>query len=105
VHGANFGSINLCRKGNRLAVLAVFLYTPSNLDKTGSLEGVIVQVLDDVLLLIVEDEVIGNESLDDRVTRWISMMVDFILSGLGVFAQARSNVATESHEVKKEVTD
>ncbi len=78
---------------------------PSNLDKTGSLEEVIVQVLDDALLLIVEDEVVGNESPDDCFTRWISMMIDFILSGLGVFVQARSDVATESHNVKKEVTD
>ncbi len=88
-----------------MAVLAVLLYTPSNLDNTGSLERVIVQVLDDALLLIVEDEVVGDESLDDRFTRWISVMIDFILSGLGVFAQARFNVATRSHVVKKEVTD
>ena len=87
-----------------MAILAVLLYTPRNLDKTGSLEGVIVQVLDDALLLIVHDEVVGNESLDDRFTRWLSM-IDYILSGLGVFAQARSNVATKSHDVKKEVTD
>jgi hypothetical protein len=33
------------------------------------------------------------------------MMINFILSGLGVFAQARSNVATESHDIKKEVAD
>jgi hypothetical protein len=59
--------INLCHKGNRLAVLVVLLYMPSNLDKTGSLEGVIVQVLDNLLLLIVEDEVVGDESLDDRL--------------------------------------
>ncbi len=78
---------------------------PSNLDKTGSLEGVIVQVLDNALLLIVEDEVVGNESLDDRFTRWISMMINFILSGLGGFAQARPDVATKSHDIKKEVTD
>ncbi len=86
-----------------MAVLAVLLYTPSNLDKTGSLEGVIVQVLDNTLLLIVEDEVIGDESLDDHFTRWISTMINFILSGLGVFAQAqaRSDVASESHDVKK----
>ncbi len=71
----------------------------------GSLEGAIVQVLDDTLLLIVEDEVVGDESVDDRFTRWISMMINFILSGLGVFAQARSDVATESHNIKKEVTD
>jgi hypothetical protein len=78
---------------------------PSNLDKTGLLEGVFIQILDVVLLLIIEDEVVGDESLDDLLTRWISMMIDFILSGLGVFAQARSNVATKSHNVKKEVTD
>ncbi len=84
-----------------MAVLAVLLYTPSNLDKMGLLEGVIIQILYDMLLLIVEDEVVGNESLDDRFTRWISMMVNFLLSGLGVFAQARSNVATKSHDVKR----
>jgi hypothetical protein len=87
-----------------LAILAVLLYTPSNLDETGSLEGVFVQILDDAFLLIIEDEVVGNESLDDRFTRWLSM-IDYILSGLGVFAQARSNVAADSHNVKKEVTD
>jgi hypothetical protein len=88
-----------------LAVLAVLLYTPSNLDKMGLLEGVFVQILDDVLLLIIEDKVVGNESLNDHFTRWISMMIDFIVSGLGVFAQARYDLAAESHDVKKEVTD
>ncbi len=29
----------------------------------------------------------------------------FILSGLGVFAQAKSDVETKSHDIKKEVTD
>jgi hypothetical protein len=74
-------------------------------DKTGSLEGVFVQILDNALLLIVDDEVVGGKSLDDRFTRWIGMMINFILSGLGVFAQARSDVVTKSHDVKKEVTD
>jgi hypothetical protein len=71
----------------------------------GSLEGVFVQMLDNALLLIVEDEVVGNESLDDCFTRWIGMMIDFILSGLGIFSQARSDVETKSHDVKKEVTE
>ncbi len=97
--------MNLCREGNHLAVLVVYLYMPSNLDKTGLLEGVFVQILDDVLLLIIEDEAVGNESLDDRFTRWIGMMINFILSGLGILAQARFDVATKSHNVKKEVTD
>ncbi len=78
---------------------------PSNLDKKRSLEGVFVQILDNALLFIIEDEVVGDESLDDRFTRWISLMIDFILSGLGIFAQARSDVATKSHDIKKEVID
>ncbi len=47
-----------------MGVLTVLLYRPSNLDKTGSLEGVFVQILDNALILIVEDEVVGDESLD-----------------------------------------
>ncbi len=78
---------------------------PSDLDKTSSLEGIFVQILDNMLFLIVEDEVVGNESLDNRLTRCLSVMIDFVLSGLGIFAQARSDVATKSHDVKKEVTD
>ncbi len=70
-----------------------------------SLEGIFVQIVDDTLFLIVEDEVIDNESLYNRFARWRSVMIDFILSGLGIFAQARSDVATKSHNVKKEVTD
>ncbi len=81
----------------------VLLYTPSDLDKMSSLEGIFVQILENVLFLIVEDEVVGDESFANRFTRWISVMINFILSGLGIFAQARSNV--ESHDVKKEVTD
>jgi hypothetical protein len=88
-----------------LAILTVLLYTPSDLDKTSSLEGIFIQILDNTLFLIVEDEVVGNEGLDNRFTRWISVMIDFVLSGLGIFAQARSDVATKSHDVEKEVTD
>jgi hypothetical protein len=78
---------------------------PRGLDKTSLLEGIFVQILDEALFLIVEDEVVGNERLYNRFSRWISVMINFIMSGLGIFAQARSNVATKSHDVKKEVTD
>jgi hypothetical protein len=78
---------------------------PSNLDKSGLLEGIFVQFLDNTFPLLVEDEVIGNKSFDDCFTRWISLMIDFIRSGLGIFAQARPNLATKSHNVEKEVTD
>jgi hypothetical protein len=69
------------------------------------LEGVFVQFFNDTLPIIVEDEVVGNESFDDCCTRRISVIIDLILSGLGIFSQARPNVATKSHDVKKEVTD
>ncbi len=105
MHGAYFGLITHCHEGNQLAIPAILLYMPCDLDKTSSLEGVFVQILDDVLFLVIEDEVIGNESFDNRFTRWISVMINFILSDLGIFAQARSDVATKSHDVKKEVTD
>ncbi len=88
-----------------MAILAVLLYLPSDLDKMNLLEGIFVQILDDALFLIVEDEVVGNESLDNHFSRWISVMINFIFSGLGIFAQAKSDVVTESHDVKKEVTD
>ena len=88
-----------------MAILAVLLYTPSDLDKTGSLEGIFVQFFHDTFPLIVEDEAVGNESFDTCFTRWISVMIDLFLSGLGIFAQARPDVATESHDIKKEVTD
>ncbi len=58
-----------------------------------------------MLPLIVEDEVVGDESFDNCFIRWISVMIDFILSGLGIFPQARSDVATESYNDKKKVTD
>jgi hypothetical protein len=88
-----------------LAVLAILLYRPGNLDKTGSLEGINISFFDDTLPLIVEDEVVGSESFNDCCTRRISMIIDLILSGLGIFAQARADVATKSHDIKKEVTD
>jgi hypothetical protein len=78
---------------------------PSNLDKMGSLEGIFVQILDDTLPLSVEDEVAGDESFDNCFTRWMSVMINFILSGLGIFAQARPDVATKSHDIENEVTD
>jgi hypothetical protein len=105
VHGAYFGLITLCREGNQLAVLAVLLYPPGNLDKMSSLKGTFVQFLNDTLPIIVEDEVVGNESFDDCSTGRISMIIDLILSGLGIFTQARPNLAAESHNVKEETTD
>jgi hypothetical protein len=88
-----------------LAVLAILLYLPGNLDNTSSLEGINILFFDDMLPLILEDDVVSNESFDDCCSRRKSVLIDLVLSGLGIFAQARPNVATESHDLKKEVTD
>jgi hypothetical protein len=65
----------------------------------------LVQFLNDTVPIIVKDESVGNESFDDGCTRRISMIVDLILSGLGIFTQARPDVAAESQDVEKEITD
>jgi hypothetical protein len=88
-----------------LAILAILLYPPGNPDKMGSLKGIFVQFLNDTLPILIEDEVIGNESFDDCSTGRISMIVNLILSGLGIFTQAMPNVVAESHDVKVEITD
>ncbi len=88
-----------------MAVLAVLLYPPGNLDKAGLLEEIVIQFFDDTLPLIVEDEVVGNESFDVCCTRRISVIINLVLSGLGIFAQGRPDVVTKSHDVEKEVTD
>ncbi len=88
-----------------MAILAVLLYLPGNLDKTGSLKGIFVQFLYDTLPIVIEDEVVGNDSFDDCSTRRISMIIDLILSGLGIFTQARPNVVAESHDFEEEITE
>ncbi len=88
-----------------MAVLAVLLYPPDNLDKTGLLKGIFVQLLNDMLPIVVEDEVVGNESFDDCSTGRISMIIDLILSGLGIFTEARPDLVAESHDVEEEITD
>jgi hypothetical protein len=90
-----------------LAILAVLLCRPSDLDETSLLEGIFIQILDNKLFLIIEDEVVGDESRDNCFTRWISVMINFVLSGLSLFPQVRSDVVTKCHDVKikKEVTN
>ncbi len=83
----------------------VLIYPLGNLDKTGLLKGIFAQFLNDMLPIIVEDEIFGNEKFDDSSIERISMIVDLILSGFGIFTQARPDVAAKSHDVEKEITD
>jgi hypothetical protein len=67
----------------------------------GSLGGIFVHFFDDMLPLIVEDEVVCSESFDDCCNRRISVIINLIMSGLGIFTQARPDVATESQDIKR----
>jgi hypothetical protein len=58
-----------------------------------------------VLFAVVKNEVVGNESFDDRRTRLIRVMIGFVLSGLSVFAQTGTNVMTKRHKVQEKITN
>jgi hypothetical protein len=51
--------------------------------------------------IVVEDEVVSNKSFDDCCTGRISMIINLILSGLGIFTQARPDVGAKSHASKR----
>ncbi len=95
--------INVCGEGDGLTVLTIFLYPPCNLDGTRLVDGIQRQVLDNAFLLVVEDVVVRDEGLDDLMTRWMSVVINLILGGLGVFAQTRTDVTAEHHDVKEKV--
>ncbi len=93
--------IDVCGEGDGLTVLRILLYLPCNLDGTSLVDGIQRQVLDNAFLFVVEDVVVSDEGLDDLMTRWISVVIDLILGGLGVFALTRTDVTAERHYVKE----
>jgi hypothetical protein len=56
-----------------------------------------------MLFAVVKNEIIGNKSFDDRCTRWIRVMINFVLSSLGKFAQTGTNVTTKRLKVKEKI--
>ena len=53
-----------------------------------------------MLFTIIKNEIAGDKSFDDRRTRWIRVVIDFVLGGLCILAQTRTNVTTERYKVK-----
>jgi hypothetical protein len=49
-----------------------------------------------VLVLIVENEVIGGKRLDDSRAIRIHVIIDLVLVGLGVFADTGADIARKS---------
>jgi hypothetical protein len=81
-------------KGDGLAVLPILLDPPSDLDGGNGLDGFWAEILDDMLLGVVENEIVGCESLDDGSSRRVGMHVYLLLILLSVFTQRRANITT-----------
>ncbi len=50
---------------------------------------------------VIEDEVIGGERFDDACSCWVDMVINFVLGGLCIFADARSDETGEGQHIKK----
>jgi hypothetical protein len=84
-----------------LVILTILLNPPSYLDQSGFGQRCIIQISDNTLPFIIEDEVVGNKSLHGCSTRRVGMNANFLLRGLGVFAQARLNLAAKSIKLNR----
>ena len=54
-----------------------------------------------MIVFIVEDEVVGGKRLDYSRAVGIYVIINFVLGGLGVFADTGANVACKSQNVEK----
>ncbi len=50
---------------------------------------------------VVEDKVGGGECFDDACSWWVDMVINFLLGGLCVFADARSDETGEGQHIEK----
>jgi hypothetical protein len=67
------------------------------------LERVLIQNRNNELFAIIKNEVAGNKSFDDCCTRWVCMVINFVLGSLCIFAQTGTNVTTETYKVKEKI--
>ncbi len=81
-------------KDDGLAVLPILLDPPSDLDGGNGLDGFWAEILDDMLLGVVENEIVGRESLDDGRSRRVGMHVYLLLVLLSVVTQTRADITT-----------
>ncbi len=56
---------------------------------------------EDMATFVVEDKVIGSERFDDACSRWVDMVINFVLGGLCIFADARSDEMGEGQHINK----
>ncbi len=56
-----------------------------------------------MLFTIIKNEIAGNESFDDRRTRWVCVVINFVLGSLCIFAQTGTDVKTKRYKVKEKV--
>ncbi len=54
-----------------------------------------------MLFTIIINEVIGNKSFDNHRTRWVCVVINFVLGSLCIFAQTGADVTTERYKIKE----
>ncbi len=79
----------------------VHLDAPDYLHRCGYVEWWVIIFCEDVAVFVVEDKVVGSEHFDDACSWWVDMVIDFVLGGLCIFADARSDEMGEGHYIKK----
>ncbi len=92
--GAEVREFLVRSKGDGLAILPILLDPPSDLDGGNGFYGFWAEILDDMLLGVIENEIVGCEGLDDGRSLRVGMHVYLLLVLLSVFTQTRANVTT-----------
>ncbi len=92
--GAEVRKFLVRSKGDGLAVLPILLDSPSDLDGSNGFYGFWAEILDDMLLGVIENEIVGREGLDDVRSQRVGMHVYLLLVLLSIFTQSKANVTT-----------
>ncbi len=56
---------------------------------------------EDVATFVIEDKVVGSEHFDDACSWWVDMVINFVLGGLCIFTDARSDETGEGQHIKE----
>ena len=57
-----------------------------------------------VIVSVAENEVVRGESLYYPITIWVFVIINFVLGGLSIFADARAYETSKRKDVEKKVT-
>jgi hypothetical protein len=72
--------------------MPVLLDLPSNLDNSDGLNGIESQDLNNMLLGVIENKIIGHESFDDGHSQRVGMHIYLVLVLLSAFTQTRADI-------------